>query len=93
MKWTLSLTLNPSYEALAQLAHIGWAGMLTFIIALWLPLWAALLIVIAAGAVKEFVVEVRIEPVQTQGSAWRDFAYWCLGAATAFLTIAARILF
>ncbi|MGA2481720.1 MAG: hypothetical protein ABSF92_01215 [Candidatus Acidiferrales bacterium] len=88
----MKFTLNLSYDALAQLAHVGWAGTLTLIVALWLPLWVALVFVPLAGAVKEFAIEPRIEDAETQGSAWRDFAFWCLGVGIAFIAVAARIL-
>jgi len=84
-------TITISYDTLAQLAHVGWGAMLVFIVALLiLPWWAAALLVSAAGAVKEFVVERFIEDTHTQGSALRDFLFWCVGVAVAVIVLLLR---
>jgi len=83
--------IHLSFDALAQLAHVGWGAMLVFILALlFLPWWAAALLVAAAGAIKEFVVEPFIEDPSTQGSALRDFLFWCLGVAVAVIVLLLR---
>ena len=80
--------IHLSFDTVAQLAHVGWGAMLTFIVALvFLPWWAAGLLVTGAGAVKEFGIEPHLEDVQTQGSALRDFLFWCLGVAIAEIVL------
>jgi hypothetical protein len=74
-------------DQLAQLAHVGWAAALTLILALWFRIWICGAIVVAAGVLKEFVVEPLIEDPGMLGSSWEDFSFWANGVTLAMLSL------
>jgi hypothetical protein len=82
------LKISLPRNVLAQIAHVGWGALLVLALHdhFWnLSLSSAVGAVIGFAALKEAVFDPLTEDTATQGSGWVDFAFWCVGAALAFV--------
>lgn len=82
---------NP--DLTAQFAHAGCGAAFVFILALlWLPLWAAVIVVLAFAFAKEYV-EFRWgvwEPRTAWQESLRDFVFWTIGVVIALVVLVLR---
>lgn len=69
-------------DTVAQLAHVGFGGLLSFILARYMKAWKAVALVIVFAAIKEGSEALGIafwEPKQPWGSSAIDFAFFGVG--------------
>lgn len=82
--------LSLSYNALAQLAHVGWGLALVYTLyAFEVKLRYCLASVLAFAFLKEGVFDVLFESASVQGSGLEDFGFLALGA---FLAVCVLLL-
>lgn len=71
-------------NTLAQLAHVGWGGLLGYILLRYVPRKEAALFVAVGAFLKELVETLGLafwESKQTAISSAEDFAFWIVGIA------------
>lgn len=82
---------DPTFDTVAQSAHVWFGGWIVYTFALWTSAWIGAAAVLLFAAVKEFWYDEKYESVYVRGSGWRDFAFYALGAvATAALLAVIR---
>jgi uncharacterized protein involved in cysteine biosynthesis len=70
-----------------QIAHVGWAGFLTLLLAGHIRLAYAALAVFLFASIKEAVFDPLTETKAEQGSGWEDWAFWLLGIGLGALSL------
>lgn len=75
--------LSLSANTLAQMAHVGWGGLLVLSGATFGHPIAGVLFATAVCSFKEALFDPITEDLATKGSGWVDWIFWNLGIALA----------
>jgi hypothetical protein len=82
---------DPSFETVAQSAHVWFGGWVVYTFHLWTSAWWGVVAVVIFAALKEFLYDQKYESPEVRGSNWKDLGFYGLGAgATAILLEAVR---
>jgi hypothetical protein len=84
------MTMDGSFDIVAQISHVGLGYLLTTAPVLLRPRLrpavAAGVVILIAG-IKEYADGHGLQTAAVAGNSWEDFAFWCIGVVLALFVL------
>jgi hypothetical protein len=87
------MTMDGSFDTVAQISHVGLGYLLTTAPALLRPRLrpaAVAAVVVLFAGIKEYADGHGLQTSAVAGNSWEDFGFWCVGVALGLLVLRFR---